>query len=174
MSNQSCIPEQRKCIISFRRGLRGVALGAVLASGLLLTGCGDTVIRQGHLFHEEDIAQIKPGMGKDQVVLALGTPDTQSAAGGGSYYYISTTASQPMPFMKPEVTDRRIVAVYFDKKDRVAQIANYGMKDGKVFDFVKRETQGYSRDQGLLKELFRDIGMGPSIPGIGGKSAPGN
>ncbi len=174
MSNQSCTPEQRKCIISLRRGLQGIAWGAVLAGGLLLSGCGDTVIRQGHLFHEEDVAQIKPGMGKDQVVLALGTPDTQSAAGGGAYYYISQTASQPMPFMKPEVTDRRIVAVYFDKKDKVEQIANYGMKDGKVIDTVSRQTPAYSRDQGLLKELFRDIGMGPSIPGIGGKSAPGN
>ncbi len=167
MSNQSCSPDPTKCIILFRRGLRGAAWGAVLASGLLLAGCGNTVIRQGHLFQEADVAQIKPGMGKDQVVLALGTPDTQSTTGGGSYYYISQTANQPMPFMKPEVTDRRIVAVYFDKKDRVEQIANYGMKDGKVFDFVRRETPGYSRDQGLLKELFRDIGMGPSIPGMG-------
>jgi len=174
MSNQSCNRAQRKCIISFRRGLRGAAWGAVLASGLFLSGCGETIIKQGHLFHEEDISQIKPGMGKDQVVLALGTPDTQSTTNGGSYYYISQTASQPLPFMKPEVTDRRIVAIYFDKKDRVEQIANYGMKDGKVFDFVKRETPAYSRDQGLLKELFRDIGMGPSIPGIGNKSGPGN
>jgi outer membrane protein assembly factor BamE (lipoprotein component of BamABCDE complex) len=132
------------------------------------------VIRQGHLFHEEDVAQIKPGMGKDQVVLALGTPDTQSATGGGAYYYVSQTASQPMPFMKAEVTDRRIVAIYFTNKDRVDRIANYGMKDGQVFDFVRRETPSYSRDQGLLKELFRDIGMGPSIPGIGNKSGPGN
>ena len=175
MSNQSCSRKPRKCIISFQRGIQGAAWGTVLAGGLLLAGCGDTVIRQGHLFHEEDVAQIKTGMGKDQVVLALGTPDTQSTKNGAAYYYISQTANQPMPFMKPEVTDRRVVAIYFDKKDRVQQIANYGMKDGKVFDSVKRETPAYSRDQGLIKELFRDIGMGPSIPGIGGdKSTPGN
>ncbi len=131
------------------------------------------MIRQGHLFHDEDVAQVRPGMGKDQVVLALGTPDTQSAAGGGAYYYISQTANQPMPFMKPEVTDRRIVAIYFSNKDRVEQVANYGMKDGKVFDFVKRETPAYSRDQGLLKELFRDIGASPSLPGMGGAKGPG-
>ncbi|MGO9483847.1 MAG: outer membrane protein assembly factor BamE [Rhodomicrobium sp.] len=140
-----------------------------------MTGCGDTVIRQGHLFHEEDVAQIHPGMGKDQVVLALGTPDTQSTSGGGAYYYISQTASQPMPFMKPEVTDRRIVAIYFNNKDRVEQVANYGLKDGKVFDFVKRETPGYSKDRSLVNELFRDIGMGPTLPGQGGdRPGPGN
>ena len=106
-------------------------------------------------------------MSKDQVTLALGTPDTQSAVGGGAYYYISTTATQPMAFMTPEVTERRIVAVYFNKQDRVEKIANYGLQDGMVVDFVSRQTPAYTRDQGLLKELFRNIGAGPSIPGLG-------
>ncbi len=173
MSNQSLKRAQTKSGAATRRSFGNATWAALFAGGLLLAGCGETVIRQGHLFHDEDVAQIHPGMGKDQVVLALGTPDTQSAAGGGAYYYISQTANQPMPFMKPEVTDRRIVAVYFSNKDRVEQVANYGMKDGKVFDFVRRETPAYSRDQGLLKELFRDIGAGPSIPGVGGHSGPG-
>ncbi|MFY9642635.1 MAG: outer membrane protein assembly factor BamE [Rhodomicrobium sp.] len=168
MSNQSLKRAQTKSAAPTRRSFGSATWAALFAGGLLLAGCGGTVIREGHLFHDEDVAQIHPGMGKDQVVLALGTPDTQSAAGSGAYYYISQTAHQPMPFMKAEVTDRRIVAVYFNNKDRVEQVANYGLKDGKVFDFVKRETPSYSRDQGLLKELFRDIGVGPTIPGVGG------
>jgi outer membrane protein assembly factor BamE (lipoprotein component of BamABCDE complex) len=142
---------------------------AVVLAGLILTGCGGNVIRQGHQFQEEDLNQVREGMSKDQVVLALGTPDTQSAVAGGSYYYISQTAVQPMAFMSPRVTDRRVVAIYFNNKDRVEKIANYGLKDGVVFDFIKRETPVYTRDQGLLKEIFRNIGVGPSIPGIGGK-----
>ena len=35
---------------------------------------------------------------------------------------------------KPEVVEQRVMAVYFDKKDkRVVRIADYGLKDGKVF-----------------------------------------
>jgi outer membrane protein assembly factor BamE (lipoprotein component of BamABCDE complex) len=140
-----------------------------MAGCFLLAGCGGHVIKQGHQFQDEDLAQVREGMGKDQVVLALGTPDTQSAAGGGAYYYISTVAVQPVAFLTPEVTDRRVVAVYFNNKDRVERVANYGLKDGKVFDFVKRETPTYSRDQGILKELFRNIGtIAPSMPGAGG------
>jgi len=105
-------------------------------------------------------------MSKEQVTLALGTPDTQSAVAGGSYYYISTTAVQPMAFMTPSVTDRHIVAVYFNKQDRVEKIANYGLKDGQVVDFVSRETPSYTRDEGLLKELFRNIGASHAIPGM--------
>jgi outer membrane protein assembly factor BamE (lipoprotein component of BamABCDE complex) len=159
MSNQS----------SNRLGPKRLLLSsAVVAAGCLFaTGCSEHIIKQGHQFQEEDLNQVHEGMGKDQVTLALGTPDTQSAVNGGAYYYISTTASQPVAFMRPQVTDRRVVAVYFNDKGRVEKIANYGMKDGVVFDFVKRETPSYTRDQGLLKELFRNIGAMPSIPGIG-------
>jgi outer membrane protein assembly factor BamE (lipoprotein component of BamABCDE complex) len=172
MSNQSCKRAQIAGVIPARRR-HGRAISVVFAGTLFLAGCGGTVIRQGHLFQDEDVNQIKAGMGKDQVVLALGSPDHQSAAGGGAYYYISTTASQPVAFMTPKVTDRRVVAVYFNNKERVEQVANYGLKDGKVFDFIKRETPAYSRDQGLLKELFRDIGATPSLPGTSGRQGPG-
>jgi outer membrane protein assembly factor BamE (lipoprotein component of BamABCDE complex) len=176
MSNQSCKEPLTKRFRGVRRTPRGFAPAVLMAGCLLIAGCSGTVIRQGHLFQEEDISQVKAGMPKDQVILALGTPDTQSAASGSaSFYYISQTSNQPMAFMKPEVVDRRIVAVYFDKKDRVTQIANYGMKDGKVFDFVTRTTPTYTRDQGLLNELFRNIGAAPAIPGMSGnKSGPGN
>ncbi len=139
---------------------------ALAVASMTLQGCAGNVIKQGHQFQEEDLNQVRVGMSKDEVVLALGTPDTQSAIAGGTYYYISQTAEQPMAFMKPEVVDRRVVAVYFDKKDKVEQIANYGLKDGKVFDFIRRETPVYTRDQGMLKEIFRNIGVGPTIPGV--------
>jgi len=172
MSNQSCKRVQ-SAGAKPRRRRYSEAVSILFAGTLILAGCSGTVVRQGHLFQDEDVNQIKPGMGKDQVVLALGSPDHQSTAGGGAYYYISTTANQPMAFMTPHVTDRRVVAVYFNNKQRVEQVANYGLKDGKVFDFVKRETPSYSRDQGLLKELFRDIGATPSLPGTRGRQGPG-
>jgi outer membrane protein assembly factor BamE (lipoprotein component of BamABCDE complex) len=157
------------------RAVRRRTVSACLIAGsLFLPGCGEHVIRQGHLLQEEDLAQVRAGMTKDQVVLALGTPDTQSAAGGATYYYISQTAEQSLAFMTPKVTDRRIVAVYFNNKEKVEQVANYGLKDGKVFDFVKRQTPSYARDQGILNELFRNIGAAPALPGtIGGNKGPG-
>jgi outer membrane protein assembly factor BamE (lipoprotein component of BamABCDE complex) len=162
MSNQSSkdLPPKRS-----REGRRNVSV-AFVAACLLLTACGGRVIRQGHQFQEEDLKQVRDGMSKEQVTLALGTPDTQSAVSGGAYYYISTTAEQSMAFMRPSVTERHVVAVYFDKQNRVEKIANYGLKDGVVVDFVSRETPSYTRDEGLLKEIFRNIGASPAIPGM--------
>jgi outer membrane protein assembly factor BamE (lipoprotein component of BamABCDE complex) len=71
-----------------------------------------------------------------------------------------------MAFMTPSVTERRVVAVYFNKQNRVEKIANYGLKDGVVVDAVSRETPSYTRDQGILKEIFRNIGASPAIPGM--------
>ncbi len=162
MSNQSSKGLGLKHLQAPRRHVSA----AVVAGCLILAACGGNVIRQGHQFQEEDLNQVREGMSKEQVTLALGTPDTQSAVAGGAYYYISTTEVQPMAFMAPSVTDRRIVAVYFNKQDRVEKIANYGLKDGQVVDFVRRETPSYTRDEGLLKELFRNIGATPAIPGM--------
>ena len=162
MSNQS---SKGLGLKRLQAGRRHVST-AFVAGCLLLTACGGNVIRQGHQFQDEDLNQVREGMNKEQVTLALGTPDTQSAVSGGAYYYISTTAVQPMAFMTPSVTDRHVVAIYFNKQDRVEKIANYGLKDGVVVDFVSRETPAYTRDQGLLKEIFRNIGASPAIPGM--------
>jgi len=130
---------------------------AVLAV-VSLTGCAADITKHGHIFTDEDLAQIKTGMSRDQVVLALGTPDTKSTVGQDSFYYISTTTKRSAAFMSPKIVDRKVVAVYFDKKDIVQRVAQYGLQDGKVIDVVKRETPSKGSEDGLLKELFRNIG----------------
>ncbi len=42
--------------------------------------------------------------------------------------------------MKPTEVDRQVMAIYFTPTGTVERVANYGMKDGKVFDFVSRTT----------------------------------
>ena len=136
-----------------RRLYLGVALGAALA----LAGCAAQVDRHGHVFSDVDLQQIQPGMSKDQVRLALGTPDTTAAIGGDIYYYISSTR-RTRPMQRPKVIDRKIVAVYFDQSESVRQIANYGLKDGRVFDFIKGKTPSQGKEQSLLAQLFGNLG----------------
>lgn len=100
-------------------------------------------------------------MSSDQVRLALGSPSTTTTAtsdGGEAYYYISSTATQAA-FFKPKEVDRQVVAVYFNQLGSVDRVANYGIKDGKVFDFISRTTPAPGgNDEGLLKQLFRNLG----------------
>ena len=129
-----------------------------------LAACTPQIAHHGHVFTETDLQQVQPGMSKDQVRLAFGTPDTTTAIGGGAYYYIASK-QKSIGFTKPKVVDRKIVAVYFDEKESVTRIANYGLKDGKVFDFVKRKTPSHGQSDGLVNQLFRNLGQRPLAAG---------
>ena len=138
-------------------GLRNLALAALLA--LACAGCAETVTKHGHLFQENDLAQISSGMSSEQVRTSLGTPTTTASVGAGSaFYYISSVEGQSS-FLAPKEKDRRVVAVYFGQTGSVDRVAQYGLKDGKVFDYVKNETPTLAKDEGLLKALFRNLGV---------------
>ena len=51
-----------------------------------------------------------------------------------------------------------MLAVYFDEKGLVKQIANYGLKDGKVFDFIERKTRTGGSDLNLISQIFQGAG----------------
>ena len=122
--------------------------------------CSTTVTKHGTQLTNEDVSQVAKGMTQDQVRQVLGSPATVAAVGrGDAYYYISSTMQQSA-FFKPTETDRQVVAVYFVQSGTVDRIANYGMKDGKVFDFISRTTpSANTNDQGIVNQLFRNLGQ---------------
>jgi outer membrane protein assembly factor BamE (lipoprotein component of BamABCDE complex) len=135
-------------------------VGAACASILVLSicACSPTVTKHGHQFQESDVQSIQPGMSQDQVRANFGTPTTTATVGGGrAFYYISSTEKQTA-FFSPTETDRKVLAVYFNPVGSVERVAQYGLKDGKVFDYVKRETPSHAKDESLLKQLFRNLG----------------
>ena len=141
-----------------RHATRAAALAVVLgAAGV--SGCSEQIIKHGHQFRETDIQSIQPGMSQEQVKTTLGTPATTAVVGGGdAYYYISSTMAQTS-FFTPTEKDRQVVAVYFNQGGMVENVANYGLKDGKVFDFISRTTPAPgAKDEGVLKQLFRNLG----------------
>lgn len=143
------------------RPLRRLAQPSLLAlmAALGLAACDTNVIKHGVQFHEGDLQQIQPGMTKEQVRLNLGTPSTTAVVGTSeAFYYISSTATQTA-FMLPTEKDRQVVAVYFSPGGTVERVAHYGMKDGRVFDYVSRTTPAPGgRDTGVIEQLFRNLG----------------
>jgi outer membrane protein assembly factor BamE (lipoprotein component of BamABCDE complex) len=61
-----------------------------------------------------------------------------------------------MPY---DVVDQRVVAVYFDKDRRVRRLANYGMRDGKIFDFVSQTTETGGQELSYLRNMFKNMSM---------------
>ena len=63
-------------------------------------------------------------------------------------------AEQSAAFLNPKVTNQRVVAVYFDKSRRVERLANYALRDGKIFDFVSRTTPTSGAELNYLGYIF--------------------
>ncbi|MDJ1156927.1 outer membrane protein assembly factor BamE [Chelatococcus sp. SYSU_G07232] len=140
----------------------GSALGVGL-SGCQNSGLGETLTR-GYVIDERTLAEIKPGMNVEKVLSTLGTPSTVSTVGNKTFYYISQTMRRTVQFLEPKVVDQRVVAVYFDKNFKVERVANYGLQDGVLFDFISRTTPTSGQDQSFVRQMFRGLGAGSFNP----------
>ena len=107
---------------------------------------------------EGALEQIPVGATQEQVLIVLGTPSTVATVNGEAFYYISQKTERTAAFMPQEVIDQRVVAVYFDKDRRVDRLANYGVKDGKVFDFVSNTTPTGGQELSYLRGIFGTSG----------------
>jgi outer membrane protein assembly factor BamE (lipoprotein component of BamABCDE complex) len=137
---------------------RGRALLLPLVMAFALAGCITQNFQKGYVLQEGALEQIPIGASQEQVLIVLGTPSTVATVSGEVFYYISQKAERTA-FLPQKVTDQRVVAVYFDKNRRVERLANYGMQDGRVFDFVTRTTVSGGRDLSYLTYIFKIIGI---------------
>jgi outer membrane protein assembly factor BamE (lipoprotein component of BamABCDE complex) len=145
------------------------------AAALLLAGCNaastltpsETFI-QGYVIDQQTLDQVPVGSSREQVLLALGSPSTTATFDNEVFYYISQTRRRSAAFAKARIVDQRVLAVYFGDDGRVENIANYGLKDGKVFDFISRTTPTGGKDQNFLMQLISGIGRGGSLPRLPG------
>lgn len=131
-------------------------VGAVML-GLSVSGCLSQTYQRGYQLPEGALEQVPIGASQEQVLVVLGTPSTVATVSGEVFYYISQKTQQTS-FLPQKVVDQRVLAVYFDKNRRVQRIANYGLQDGKVFDFVSRTTPGGGQELSYLTYVFKILG----------------
>lgn len=154
-----------------RPGLAGLA-----ATGLalvLLSGCKTTdtlkpseTFVQGFVADQQTLDQIPVGSSREQVLLSLGTPSTTATFDNEVFYYISQTRRRSVAFQNPRVVDQRVLAIYFGADGRVEKLANYGLQDGKIFDFISRTTPTGGKDQNFLIQLIGGVSnFGARLPG---------
>src|SRR5580692_7270246 len=134
------------------RGLRTTA--AVMLLCVALGGCGEQ-FQKGYILPPGALEQIPIGASQDQVLIVMGTPSTVATLNGEVFYYISQRAERKVAFMNQQLIDQRVIAIYFDKNRQVIRLANYGMQDGKLFDFISRTTPTSGQEINYLAPLFK-------------------
>jgi outer membrane protein assembly factor BamE (lipoprotein component of BamABCDE complex) len=134
-------------------------LALALAAGLALAGCGSfsETLQRGYVLQEGALEQIPVGATQDQVLIVLGTPSTVATVSGEAFYYISQKTHREAAFMPHEVIDQRVIVVYFDKERKVSRLANYGIKDGKIFDYLSQTTPTGGQELSYVRNIFRNL-----------------
>jgi len=143
-----------------------------------LLACAPVISQRGYLPDPDGENAIKVGTDtKTSIQSRLGYASITASFGNDSWYYVSATEKQ-VAFFTPTVLRRQILAVYFDKDNRVTGIRHYGLADGHVITFEKRETPARGRELTFLQQLLNAT-PGTSAtqiqetnPGNGGGPAP--
>ena len=142
-----------------RRTLLSARVAIVLALAAPLGACigYDGTVQRGYQADAATMNQLKPGLPAEKVLALLGTPSTTSTVGGDAWYYVSQTVNRKVAFMTPEVTDQRVLAVYFSKGKKLERVANYGMQDGKLFDYLNRTTPTPGGDESFIQNMIKGL-----------------
>jgi outer membrane protein assembly factor BamE (lipoprotein component of BamABCDE complex) len=146
-------------LTAFTAFARTKRVALAFACALALAGCGgfSETLQRGYILPEGALEQIPVGASQEQVLIVLGTPSTVATVNGEAFYYISQKTQRAAAFMPSEVVDQRVVAVYFDKERRVERLANYGLKDGKVFDFLSNTTPTGGQELSYIRGVLRSF-----------------
>jgi outer membrane protein assembly factor BamE (lipoprotein component of BamABCDE complex) len=136
---------------------------AILTISLATAACLGSSYQRGYVFDQASLDQVPVGASQEQVLLVLGTPSTIATVSGEVFYYISQRTERKAAFLNPQVVDQRVLAIYFAPDRRVERIANYGVQDGKLFDFVSRTTPTGGEELSFLRQVFSGLlGAGPA------------
>jgi outer membrane protein assembly factor BamE (lipoprotein component of BamABCDE complex) len=148
----TCAPSARR-LGAHWRGFRAAAAVALLCAAL--GGCTGEQFQKGYILPPNALEQIPIGASQDQVLIVMGTPSTVATLNGEVFYYISQRSERKVAFMNQQVVDQRVIAIYFDKNRQVQRLANYGLQDGKIFDFISRTTPTSGQELSYLTPLFK-------------------
>jgi outer membrane protein assembly factor BamE (lipoprotein component of BamABCDE complex) len=155
-----------------------VASSVLLAGAALLIACAPVISQRGYLPDPAAEATIKAGTDtKTTVQERLGYASTTATFNNDSWYYISATEKQ-VAFFNPTILKRQVLAVYFDKQNKVTGVRHYGLKDGHLIAFESRTTPARGRETTFLQELLKATpgssatNIQETNPGNGGGPVP--
>ena len=135
------------------RGMRAIAAIALVCAAL--GACTGEQFQKGYILPPGALEQIPIGASQDQVLIVMGTPSTVATLNGEVFYYISQRSERKVAFMNQQVVDQRVIAIYFDRNRQVQRLANYGLQDGRIFDFISRTTPTSGQELSYLTPLFK-------------------
>ncbi len=141
-----------------------IAAVLLLAGSAVLGGCTPVSSLNGFVAVDVQPSEIKVGTDtRTSVATKLGSPSTTSAFDKSTWYYITQT-SDKMAYLQPVIKTRQIVAIRFDKDEKVTEVKSLDLHDGYDVAYNKRETPTRGRELSWLEQIIGTIGRGGMLP----------
>lgn len=139
-----------------RTALRAALVAAV--AGLVAAGCTENIRTRGNLPDPKVVAEIKPGkQTREQITRMIGTPSTVATFEKEIWIYIGGRV-KTKSFFNPEVLERKILTVEFDKNGVVKHVRSLDATDARQIELVQRETPTKGKELTVLQQLIGNLG----------------
>lgn len=138
--------------------------GHILILLSALSACAPVINTRGQQPDPDVLAKIEPGSTSQRdVERALGTPSTKGVFRENVWYYMSERTERTA-FFAPELLERKIIAVVFDKVGVVEDIVTYTENDKQEIALVARITPTAGNELSIIQQLFGNIGRFAKTP----------
>lgn len=143
-----------------RQGLARAGL-VTFAALAFAAGCSPREDVRGSVIDPDKLAQVAVGATtQEQLFRLLGSPSAKSTFNerADTWYYISTR-TETVAFLNPVTTDRKVVAIDFDRvSGKVSEVRRLGLDDSREVEPVDRVTPTKGRELTFMQQLFGNIG----------------
>lgn len=144
--------------------LKNILLSTTLTVLLATAACESDIAARGNIPKPDKLAEVQPGITRDQVLQAIGSPTSYATFDPNTWYYVGQL-TEDYAFFQTKVLERKVVAVSFGPDGRVSEVKELGKDDSQNIQMVSRTTPTVGRDISLWNQLFSNLGRGAAIPG---------
>jgi len=138
-------------------------------SSLALGGCDPNIDFRGFAATPGSVEKLEVDtQSSEDVIRLIGTPTAVATFNPNVWYYISQQ-QESFAFLKPDITEQRVLQLTFNDAGRLTSLKKYDLKDAQDVTMVSRVTPTSGKELTILEQLLGNVGKfaGPrqSTPG---------
>ena len=137
---------------------RLIKSGVIGVLFLSLAACSATYQNHGYVPPDEDLDLITVGVDtRDSVADSVGRPTSFGVLQEGGWYY-TQSRWRHFAYKAPQIIDRQLVAITFDKDGVVENVERFTLEDGRVIALSRRVTDSNIKGVSFLRQLLGNLG----------------
>ncbi|MBZ0123866.1 MAG: outer membrane protein assembly factor BamE [Roseovarius sp.] len=142
-------------MIGYRNRVAGLLAALCL---IAVAACSAQYRNHGYVPPPEDLDKLVVGVDTRATVDdVIGAPSASGLLSDGDYYYVRSRMRE-YGMRRPQVVDRKVVAISFAPDDTIRNIETFGLQDGMVVPLTRRVTDSSVLGNGLLRQIFGNFG----------------